>query len=256
MEVVIADYSYIGCYNDHTINRDLSANARTFANWQNLTEAQLAEACYSFCDGYRYFGIQYSGECYCDNDYGGYGEGTTITSEQLETSNTGDYAPANGVSGYCAEDITLNNYYVSDYANKIYETTANTNSLFIALDSGLGTTSDSEPTFTVTGTSEGYNLRLYLSELNCTDDIDYIAETTAGVWSTSIQVHSDHSLPAQAHDIYVRSINDFDNKSECSSTSITVTELLPATCGNHVVEPMSSVMMETQSMRSFAITEP
>lgn len=53
-------YTYVDCYQEHPNGRAL--NAKSFDN-KNLTN----EACAEFCQGYKYFGMEYGTECYCGN---------------------------------------------------------------------------------------------------------------------------------------------------------------------------------------------
>merc|ERR1712178_24478 len=40
------------------------------------SDSMTPEQCASYCGGYRYFGVQYANECFCDNNYGAYGQAT------------------------------------------------------------------------------------------------------------------------------------------------------------------------------------
>jgi len=54
----ITDYTYKGCYTD-------SVNARVLAD-DHFFDAQMTiEKCALSCDGAKFFGTQYGGECYC-----------------------------------------------------------------------------------------------------------------------------------------------------------------------------------------------
>ena len=61
------DYEYLGCYTD-AATRDLAVNS-------GMTNA-VPNTCAEYCteSGYTYFGLQYHGQCFCDNDFGSYGE--------------------------------------------------------------------------------------------------------------------------------------------------------------------------------------
>ncbi|THC88547.1 hypothetical protein EYZ11_012008 [Aspergillus tanneri] len=56
----ITGYHYHGCYSDSRSNRTLYGSFH-YAN--NMT----VDACAGFCDGSRYFGLEYYSECYCGN---------------------------------------------------------------------------------------------------------------------------------------------------------------------------------------------
>merc|ERR1711908_108841 len=63
---------YVGCFRDNNGGRDLA-----FAQAANTaTDAGAIYECAGKCAGYSYFGLQWSNECFCDNDYGSQGNGT------------------------------------------------------------------------------------------------------------------------------------------------------------------------------------
>ncbi|KXX74595.1 putative fungistatic metabolite [Madurella mycetomatis] len=57
----VSPYIFAGCWTEGTGARALSAD--TYASANNMT----LENCAAFCDGYRYFGTEYAGECFCGN---------------------------------------------------------------------------------------------------------------------------------------------------------------------------------------------
>ncbi|PRP85870.1 hypothetical protein PROFUN_06144 [Planoprotostelium fungivorum] len=57
-------YQYVGCYVDSG-TRDLSVS--------QSTSVSSVSQCYSLCQGYKYFAVQYSTQCFCGNTYGTYG---------------------------------------------------------------------------------------------------------------------------------------------------------------------------------------
>ena len=57
-------YKYVGCFRDNATDRDL--NVLKSAKCDPLK-------CQSVCSSFKYFGLQFSGECYCGNSYGKYG---------------------------------------------------------------------------------------------------------------------------------------------------------------------------------------
>ncbi|KAK8038133.1 hypothetical protein PG994_014900 [Apiospora phragmitis] len=59
---IVGKYNWYGCQTEGTLSRAL--NALHTAN-DNMT----LEACAGFCDGYTYFGTEYSRECYCGNSF-------------------------------------------------------------------------------------------------------------------------------------------------------------------------------------------
>ncbi|KAL9029704.1 MAG: hypothetical protein Q9196_002082, partial [Gyalolechia fulgens] len=61
----IGAYGYLGCYTEGTHNRALSGKLNPIPG-ATLTN----ELCAAACQGYTYFGTEYSGECYCGNALG------------------------------------------------------------------------------------------------------------------------------------------------------------------------------------------
>ncbi|KAK7562923.1 WSC domain-containing protein [Phyllosticta citricarpa] len=57
------NFSLVGCYSDTPVNRGLSAKSTSVSS-------MTVENCASFCAGYKYFGVEYSQECYCANNVG------------------------------------------------------------------------------------------------------------------------------------------------------------------------------------------
>ena len=58
----VGNYNYIGCYSEATNGRALSGQAPAAPNSGNTIES-----CEAACQGYTYFGTEYSNECYCGN---------------------------------------------------------------------------------------------------------------------------------------------------------------------------------------------
>ncbi|EFE38775.1 hypothetical protein TRV_06551 [Trichophyton verrucosum HKI 0517] len=54
----IPGYNYTGCYSDSPSNRTLSGSF-------TYNEKMTVELCASFCNGTKYFGVEYFSECYC-----------------------------------------------------------------------------------------------------------------------------------------------------------------------------------------------
>ena len=61
-------YSYAGCYTDGdpASNSYRALSAKIMSDFSKMT----VEMCGSFCKGYNFFGIEWSGECYCGNEIG------------------------------------------------------------------------------------------------------------------------------------------------------------------------------------------
>jgi len=60
----IGAYSYYGCQTEGTNVRALSG--ASFYNYPSMT----LEQCASNCSGFKYWGVEYGGECYCGNSFG------------------------------------------------------------------------------------------------------------------------------------------------------------------------------------------
>ncbi|KAK5999914.1 hypothetical protein QM012_005002 [Aureobasidium pullulans] len=61
---VAGNYYYAGCHNESTNGHALSATS--YSDGKNMT----LENCAAFCNGYKYFGIEYAAECYCGSYFG------------------------------------------------------------------------------------------------------------------------------------------------------------------------------------------
>lgn len=57
---LIDNYNYAGCYTEGSNGRALGASS-------NTSENMTVENCAAFCKGFKYFGIEYASECYCDD---------------------------------------------------------------------------------------------------------------------------------------------------------------------------------------------
>ncbi|KAJ6258342.1 hypothetical protein Dda_6382 [Drechslerella dactyloides] len=88
----LANWDYTGCWTDNVADRslqDLSYNAAD----------NSLQKCATFCAGYKYFGVEYSSECYCGNNLGG--------SSALEAD---CYKTCSGSNETCGGDNRLNVY--------------------------------------------------------------------------------------------------------------------------------------------------
>jgi hypothetical protein len=59
---IIPGYNYSGCYTD-------SVNERVLQKAFYFDELMTVEKCNEYCDGTKYFGTQYGGECYCGDEF-------------------------------------------------------------------------------------------------------------------------------------------------------------------------------------------
>ncbi|KAF2808095.1 WSC-domain-containing protein [Mytilinidion resinicola] len=57
----LSGYLALGCYNETHDRRALASDSTS-------GEANTLESCAQYCSSYRYFGVEYSSECYCDNN--------------------------------------------------------------------------------------------------------------------------------------------------------------------------------------------
>ena len=60
----VGAFTYQSCWTDGVGTRSLTAKSEVLAE-------MTVEACAAFCDGYAYFGLEYSTECYCSNELAG-----------------------------------------------------------------------------------------------------------------------------------------------------------------------------------------
>lgn len=76
--IVGAEYEYIGCYADYGGAPDHWDADERDLQFMASASSSNPEKCAGHCAGagYSYFGLQYGGECFCDNSYGSYGEAT------------------------------------------------------------------------------------------------------------------------------------------------------------------------------------
>ncbi|RDW89749.1 hypothetical protein BP6252_01781 [Coleophoma cylindrospora] len=69
----INDYAHQGCYLDNNPSRALTGTGYTSPSSMTL------ESCAAFCASYKYFGVEYSQECYCGNSIASGDTNTTAT---------------------------------------------------------------------------------------------------------------------------------------------------------------------------------
>ncbi|KAI9821956.1 MAG: hypothetical protein M1827_002538 [Pycnora praestabilis] len=95
----IPGYLSLGCYNELSNGRALSA--KTYAG-----ALMTVEYCATTCSGYKYFGIEYADECYCDNNIASGSNPVAGTPTVSGCSMT----CANNASEYCGGPNRLNIY--------------------------------------------------------------------------------------------------------------------------------------------------
>ncbi|KAL8699219.1 MAG: hypothetical protein Q9201_006129 [Fulgogasparrea decipioides] len=99
----IGAYSYLGCYTEATNGRALSGKLNPVAS-ATLTN----ELCAAACQGYTYFGTEYSGECYCGNTFGA---GAVIAAGGTDPTANGCSMTCNGnATEYCGGANRLSVY--------------------------------------------------------------------------------------------------------------------------------------------------
>lgn len=96
-------YGYLGCYTEGTNGRALSGKLNPVAG-ATLTN----ELCAAACQGYTYFGTEYSGECYCGNSLG---TGAVIATGGADPAQNGCSMTCNGnATEYCGGANRLTMY--------------------------------------------------------------------------------------------------------------------------------------------------
>ena len=113
----VEGYSYVGCFVDSG-NRDIAQ-----ASGVSLSEALFSDArvmqCANACDGYAYMGLQWTNECFCDNDYGGQGEVDITDCDSSGDVSDDAGAGDTGIADRCA----VNNVGDCGWRNAVYEIT-------------------------------------------------------------------------------------------------------------------------------------
>ena len=90
--VAVNGWEYIGCYVDTDVGRDPPGGRDLVIGGPSLTgtNAERALQCATGCAGYRYMAMQWTAECWCDNDYGAYGMRTI---DNCDTDSSVDHYP-------------------------------------------------------------------------------------------------------------------------------------------------------------------
>jgi hypothetical protein len=81
LPIVCYSYELIGCYNDH-----LALNERDMSAALFLDDKLTPDMCEVKCGSarYAYFGLQYGNECWCNNEYGQYGQADDPTTCHMQ----------------------------------------------------------------------------------------------------------------------------------------------------------------------------
>lgn len=101
MPQTVGDYELLGCYGDDSAARALTGLT------PGLGSSTSLETCAAACAGYRYFGTEYSSECYCGNTINV--ESGTGVSGKLQTSGCTMLCAANQHE-YCGGSSRLSMY--------------------------------------------------------------------------------------------------------------------------------------------------
>jgi hypothetical protein len=95
----VGNYMYYGCQTEATNIRALSD--ATSVNYSSMT----LETCAVFCAGYKYFGVEYGGECYCGNMFN--------TGSAVAPNSECSFLCGGNSLEYCGAGNRLSSYVVS-----------------------------------------------------------------------------------------------------------------------------------------------
>lgn len=148
----LAGYTYLGCYSEATNNRALS-------DLQNpIAAAKVSvESCSVACSRYTYFGVEYSGECYCGNTINA---GSAKVAGTTEAQTNCNMVCNGNATEYCGGPNRLNMYQVSaasivKAASGSSTTTSATSSVSTTSASLASTSSSSTTTKSSTTSTSG-----------------------------------------------------------------------------------------------------
>lgn len=102
IQPTVGKYSYYNCITEATTVRALSG--KTTSNYTAMT----LETCGTFCKAYKYWGVEYGGECYCGNSFGAGSVNATSTDCNF-------VCPGNGTE-FCGASDRLSTYVLSTKA--------------------------------------------------------------------------------------------------------------------------------------------
>ncbi|KAH8801571.1 heme peroxidase [Xylogone sp. PMI_703] len=127
----VGAYTYQGCYTEGDGVRALSG--ASFFDYDNMT----LEKCATNCAGYTYFGVEYSGECYCGN---------TLATSSVPAANQGDcsFTCPGDSSEFCGAGNRLDMYKLSSAVSSTSSSTS----------SATKTTTTQKPTTITTTTTK------------------------------------------------------------------------------------------------------
>ena len=117
VEQIAGNYVYLGCYEDNVNGiRALSALENPESGALNTPDV-----CATACVGFQYMGVEYSGECYCDDVI--YGNNTVAPGGNDPTANGCDMTCSGNSSEYCGGPNRLNMYILNPNATSSTPTT-------------------------------------------------------------------------------------------------------------------------------------
>ncbi|KAI4843157.1 hypothetical protein E4T44_06211, partial [Aureobasidium sp. EXF-8845] len=88
---VVGNYYFSGCHSESTSGHALSGPS--YSDGKNMT----LENCAAFCNGYKYFGVEYAAECYCGSYFGA--GSTTVSDNTCNMLCTGNSLELCGAGG-------------------------------------------------------------------------------------------------------------------------------------------------------------
>ncbi len=134
------NYNYIGCYSEATTGRALSDKAPAAP-----TAGGTIESCQSACQGYTYFGMEYSNECFCGNTINA---GSVAQTSTTPATNGCSMLCGGNTTEYCGGPNRLNMYAIN---GSLPLPTTSTSTTSIPSGTGNSTMTSATPTPTPTG---------------------------------------------------------------------------------------------------------
>jgi hypothetical protein len=135
----------LGCYNDSVANRVLSNGGNVVGGVANVSVESCEAAC--LAEGFTLAGVEYSGECYCDNKLNNGGETATDGNAQCTMTCNGN------PKEMCGGPNRLNLYQYIPPSTTAKPTTTTTTA--VGVSTGGVTTTAASSTTTATGTASG-----------------------------------------------------------------------------------------------------
>ncbi|MCJ1476788.1 hypothetical protein MMC13_005457 [Lambiella insularis] len=235
------NWSYLGCYTEAT-------NSRALSGLQNpITGIEVSvEACSVACAAYTYFGVEYSGECYCDNVIS---TGSVLAPGGSIPASSGCSMLCSGNAlEYCGGSNRLNMYQKSISTATSSSTTAisTTSSPPILVNSVSSTSINSTSLSSTT-----------LSSITTTNSTSSVMPSTTSVSSTTITSTST-AVPSTTSIITTSSITSSTTTSTSSvkptTTSVASTTTSTTTSAASTTTSTSSATSATSATTSVSST--